>query len=299
MEMDTLIVDTNFVMNKVGKTGWVIVDVRFPGDYAKAHIPGAVGLPAWISKLFAEDKKRQEKVLTQVEQAFGDMGIGSDSHVIVYGDPTNVHWNAVLFWILEASGCNSSNLKSTVQFYDGGVNRWQVEGGTLDNNVPTIIPTTYKAATGVMRGVKSDEILHIVESKDEVIILDTRTPAEYNGTDVRALRGGHIPQAINIDFMKNFDLATFRMFPLDQLRDLYKDLPHDRRVITYCQTGSRASYTYLVLRALGYNDVAIYHDGWRVYGSDLRSPVEDETWFDFTKINMLMNSVNKLEEKIA
>ena len=45
--MDTLIVDTNFVMNKVGKTGWVIVDVRFPGDYAKAHIPGAVGLPAW------------------------------------------------------------------------------------------------------------------------------------------------------------------------------------------------------------------------------------------------------------
>jgi thiosulfate/3-mercaptopyruvate sulfurtransferase len=159
-------------------------------------------------------------------------------------------------------------------------------------------PTTFKAATGVNRGAKADEILRIVEGRSKAILLDTRTPGEYDGTDVRALRGGHIPQSININFMQNFDLKTFGMFPLDQLQDLYKDVPKDQRVITYCQSGARASYTYLVLRALGYADVANYHDGWRVYGSDLQFTVEDESWYDFNKVNMMMNVVNTLQQKL-
>jgi len=273
--MKNVIVDSDFVKDRIGQSGWVIVDVSFPEAYGKGHIPGAVGLPGWVSKLFAEDKKRHATVHARLEQLFGEMGIGSDSHIIVYGDPANVGWNAVLFWILEAAGCNSSQMKSTVQYYDGGVNRWQADGGTLDQELPTVKPTKFKAAAGVTRGVKSEEILSIVEGKSKAVVLDARTPGEYNGTDVRALRGGHIPQAINIDFMKNFDPATFNMKPFEQLQDLYKSVPKDRRVITYCQTGARASYSYLVLRALGYEDVAIYHDGWRVYGSDLHLPVEE------------------------
>jgi len=60
------------------------------------------------------------------------------------------------------------------------------------------------------------------------------------------------------------------MLPLDQLQEIYKDVPKSERVIVHCQTGQRASYAYLVLRALGYDDVANYGDGWRVYGSDLK-----------------------------
>jgi thiosulfate/3-mercaptopyruvate sulfurtransferase len=163
---------------------------------------------------------------------------------------------------------------------------------------PTVKPAAFKAASGVKRGAKIDEILRIVAGKSKAIIIDTRTPGEYGGTDMRSLRGGHIPRAINIDFMKNFDLATFRMIPLDRLQDLYKAVPKARRVITYCQTGQRAAYTYLVLRALGYQDVAIYHDGWRVYGSDLKLPVENETWYDFNKINAAIKAVSKMAETL-
>ena len=69
-------------------------------------------------------------------------------------------------------------------------------------------------------------------------------------------------------------------------------------MITHCQTGQRASYSYLVLRALGYKDVAIYHDGWRVYGSELKLPVEDETWDDFNKVNGAVKAVKELQEKM-
>ena len=295
--MENIIVDSKFVMDKIGKAGWVIVDVRFAEDYAKGHIPGSVGLPAWVSKMFSDDTKRQATVIARLEQMFGEMGIGIDSQVIVYGAPANVHWNAVPFWILEAGGCNSARRKGTVRYYDGGVEGWQAEGGTLDQAIPVVKPVKFKAAPGVKRGAKIEEILRIVAGKSKAIIIDTRTPGEYGGTDVRSLRGGSIPWAVNIDFMKNFDLTTFRMLPLDRLRDLYKDVPKARRVITYCQTGSRASYSYLVLRALGYQDVAIYHDGWRVYGSDLKLPVENETWYDFNKINSAINAVSRMAGK--
>lgn len=296
--MESLIIDSDFVKDKIGKPGWVLVDVRFTEDFDKGHIPGAVGLPGWLSKIFAADTKRQSTVLAQIEQTLGDMGIDKDSHVIVYGDPVNVGWNGVLFWILEAFGCNSSLSEGTVQFYDGGVNRWQADGGMLDQTSPTVKPVQYKAVEGARRGAKADEIIHILEGKEKGFVLDARTPAEFNGTDVKALRGGHIPETVNIDFMNNFDPTTFRMLPLEKLNYLYKDVPKNQRVIVYCQTGARASYTYLVLRALGYQDVANYHDGWRVYGSDLKLPVQDETWYDFTKINVMMNIVNQLQKKM-
>jgi thiosulfate/3-mercaptopyruvate sulfurtransferase len=296
-----LIVDSAFVKDKIGKAEWVLIDMRFTEDYGQGHIPGAVNLPAWVSKMFAEDTKRQATVIPRMEQTLSDMGIGNDSHVIVYGDPANVHWNTVMFWILEALGCNSELMKCTVQFYDGGVDRWKADGGTLDQAATTVKPVLFKAAEGARakRAVKSDEIVRIAEGKEQkAVIVDVRSANEYNGTDVRALRGGHIPRAINIDFSKNFDAENFKMLPLDQLQGIYKDIPKTMRVVTHCQTGQRASYTYLVLRALGYNDVAIYHDGWRVYGSDLRLPVADETWYDFNKVNGAVKAVKALQEKM-
>jgi hypothetical protein len=42
--------------------------------------------------------------------------------------------------------------------------------------------------------------------------------------------------------------------------------------------------------------VAIYDDGWRVYGSNLPLAAEDETWFDFTKVNNALQAVKDLEK---
>jgi thiosulfate/3-mercaptopyruvate sulfurtransferase len=293
-----LIVDTKFVMDKIGKPGWVLLDMRFPEEFVEGHIPGAVELPAWVAKVYADDMKRQASVRARMERMIGELGIGGDSHVIVYGDPVLIGWSTVMFWVLEDFGCNSVLQKCTVQFYDGGVNRWQADGGMLDKGETKPKPVPFKAAAGVKRGAKADEMLRIVEGNQKAFVVDVRTLDEYNGMDVRALRGGHIPRAINIDVAKNFDPETYRMLPLDQLRDLYRDVPKEQRVITYCQTGGRAAYTYLVLRALGYWNVAIYDDGWRVYGSDLKFPVEDETWYDFNRLSGTIKAVNKMQEII-
>lgn len=293
-----LIVDTAFVKDKTGKPEWVLVDMRGAEDYSRGHIPGAVGLPAWVSKAFADDTKRQTESLAKMEQTLGEMGIGNDSHIIVYGEPKHISWNAVMFWAMELFGCNSDSMKCTVRYYDEGVDGWKADGGILDQTVPAVKPATFKAAAASKRGAKADEVVRIAEGKNKGIIIDVRSSNEHKGLDVRALRGGHIPKAVNIDFAKNFDSTTFRMLPLNQLQGFYKDIPKTERVVVHCQTGARASYTYLVLRALGYKDVANYHDGWRVYGSDLKLPVEDETWYDFHKVNMTIKAVKEMQEKV-
>jgi len=293
-----LIVDTAFVKDKTGKHGWVLVDMRDADAYKQGHIPEAVNLPAWVSKAFADDTKRQTESLAKMEQTLGEMGIGNDSHIIVYGEPKHASWNAVMFWALELFGCNSDSMKCTVRFYDEGVNGWKADGGTLDRTAPAVKPATFKTVATSKRGAKADEVVRIAEGKERGVIVDVRSANEYKGLDVRALRGGHIPKAVNIDFAKNFDANTFRMLPLEQLQEIYKDVPKSERVVVHCQTGGRASYTYLVLRALGYDDVANYGDGWRVYGSDLKLPVEDETWYDFNKVNAAIKAVKEIQEKV-
>jgi len=293
-----LIVDTAFLNDKIGKPDWVIMDVRFPDEYREGHIPGAVLLPGWISKLYADDTKRSETVLPGLEKTIGEMGIGNESHVIVYGVPSRTGSNAVMFWVLEAMGCNSSHAKCTVHFYDGGIERWQTEGGKLEQAETKAQATKFKAAPGARRGANVDEVKQVVDGKKKGVIVDARTTAEYEGTDVRALRGGHIPKAVNIDHLKNFNPKSYRMLPLSELKSLYEDIPSYTRVITYCQSGGRGAYAYLALRALGYKDVAIYHDGWRVYGSNLSLPVENETWFDFTKVNSTVKAVRELQDKM-
>lgn len=294
----SLLVDTTFVKDKIGKPDWVIVDMRFPAEYAEGHIPGAVLLPGWISKIFAEDTKRSSTVLPRLEKNFGEMGISNTSHVIVYGAVSRTSWNGVMFWVLELSGCNSSPATCTVQFYDGGIDRWQEEGGELEQKETKAVARTFKMASVAGRGVNGDSLMAIVENVEDAIIIDTRTAGEYDGTDIRALRGGHMPKAVNIDYAKNFNPETYRLLTIDELQLLYKDISLDSRIVTHCQTGQRAAYAYLVLRVLGYNNVGIYHDGWRVYGSNLNLPVESETWFDFTKVNSTMKAVQELQSEM-
>jgi len=293
----SLLVDTGFLKDKVGKPGWVIMDVRFPDEYAEGHIPGAVLLPGWISKLFADDTKRSATVIPRMEKEIGEMGIGNESHVVVYGSVSRTSWNAVMFWVLETMGCNSTLSKCTVHFYDGGMEQWLEEGGKIDQAEAKTQAVPFKAAPGAKRGANGDEVMQVVEGKEKAVIIDARTVGEYEGNDVRALRGGHMPKAVNIDYARNFSPETYRMLPLSELKSLYQDIPASGRVITHCQTGQRAAYTYLVLRALGYQDVAIYHDGWRVYGSNLNLPADSETWFDFTKVNGLAKAVLELQSE--
>ena len=68
-----------------------------------------------------------------------------------------------------------------------------------------------------------------------------------------------------------------------------------RRMISFWIGAIFSTMTYLQLRLLGFKDPANWDESWRVYGSQLSYPVEDEQWYNFADVN---NKIKSLEAKV-
>jgi thiosulfate/3-mercaptopyruvate sulfurtransferase len=82
-----------------------------------------------------------------------------------------------------------------------------------------------------------------------VQIVDARTPEEFAGEDIRAIRGGHIPGAVNIPYEQNWldpetpaklsrkqltSNAGMSLKSVADLKRLYSKLDPSKETIVYC-----------------------------------------------------------------
>ena len=288
----------------INKSNWVVVDCRDLKDYAKGHIPGAISFGKRCKKALRDTTSRAFRDVSKYEKLFGAVGIGNDTHVVVYGEHSvtdTLKDTAVAFWIFEYMGLKN------VHFLNGGIDGWINAGYGLDNK-PTIKPAkTFKAKVINSRYASTAEIAAIANGKKKAQVVDARSSKEHKGSDIRALRGGRIPNTtVNISHKDTFDtskdpasgeMVDNGFFSYEKVAGFYKDLDRNKRTIGYCQTGTRSTLTYLQLRLLGFKDPANYDESWRVYGSHNNDyPVDAEQWFDFNKIRKLEKKVEKLEK---
>jgi thiosulfate/3-mercaptopyruvate sulfurtransferase len=246
----------------------VIVDVRQPFFYAQAHIPGAVSLPLVLLLSGTAGVPNAETLAGQLGRA----GITRESHVVAY-DEGGSSSAARLYWLLTAYG------HPRVSVLDGGVTAWRHSG--LDWEYVPVAPEPADYPTPqIDAAVLSDagDVLGSLGADDRVLV-DTRSPAEYLGLQATALRNGHIPGAINIDWSANFRNVdgVALLQDDDSLRALYgtAGLTSDKFITVYCASGMRASQTFAVLRNLGYPRVSIYLPGWNEWGNWADTPVDE------------------------
>ncbi len=82
------------------------------------------------------------------------------------------------------------------------------------------------------------------------------------------------------------------------LKELYKGLDPKKEVIAYCQTGTRSTQTYAVLRDMGFQKIRNYDDSWIVWGSQVDLPVANVSYYDFVKANAAISRLDALEKKV-
>lgn len=101
-----------------------------------------------------------------------------------------------------------------------------------------IIPLLFFMSTGLGEQIdnSSKTLEEMVEDGDDIVIIDVRTPAEYND--------GHIIGAVNK--------------PYDEIDKLMNNIPKDKQIVLYCRSGRRSGIAAKTLQGMGYKKILDY-----------------------------------------
>lgn len=253
----------------LGDPRLLIVDLSGSENYARFHVPGAVHLPAQAlqcGRQPAPGKLPEPETLTLI---FSRLGLTPDKHVVAYDDEGG-GWAGRLIWTLDVLGHRHRS------YLNGGLHAWVNEGHPTEQEPAAPRPSNYMATPTATARVSAEELM--AELGDPALaIWDARSPAEYRGERLVAQRGGHIPGAVNLDWLELMDRErNLRLLPEAELRERLTrlGLTPDKRVVTHCHSHHRSGLTYLALRALGYDNARAYDGSWGEWGNRTDTPIE-------------------------
>ncbi len=264
-----LLIETGELGKRLGEAGLRIVDTRSKEEYNKGHIPGAVNLRVQALDDLAANKKGLPIAASNAEELFGGLGIGGDTTVVAYDGPKNPYGGARLFYVLEFFG------HSKVRVLNGGFAKWGQEGRPISAETPAPVKAVFVARPRPELSATAEQVRGKL-GEPTVCLLDARSDDEYSGKDVRASRGGRIPGAVNVDYLRTIRPEDHTFRSAEELRKIFEGagVTPDRETITYCHTGGRAAHDYFVLRLLGYQRLKNYDGSWAEWGNSDTLPVE-------------------------
>jgi len=261
------VISTSQLHSIIGDRNVLIIDTRPFSSYAESHIPGAVNIDLmqfhWIdtSKSGIIQFNKQSRLL------LSNIGVTKDKFVVFYDDISGMSASRGVWLLLYFS-------HPKVAMLDGGFNKWKAEGYKTEIKTNPFMHSNFRGESNPKLLADFIRINSVIKSKKKrSFIIDARSKDEYSGSTIRASRGGRIPTAINIDWNDNLvQSGVFKSH--EELEQIYKKLPKDAEVITYCQGGYRAANTFVILKMLGYTNVRMYLGSWGEWGNRLNLPIE-------------------------
>ena len=276
------LVDSMWLEDRIDDPNLVILEVRYYPHryYTVGHIPGARQVQRFkdLGDNFAEPMMRfpDHKVF---QETLRNWGVNNNSTIVLYDD-SRTALASRLFFMLKLYGFNMDQVK----MLNGGTIEWSAM-----NEMSTVAPevrkgnVTLKPADQSMLVEWTDIFDDVVSRRDDnIILLDARPRDQYTGERVNgAVRGGHIPGAINIVSLDATDGVSQKWHDDSVLEAMYQDLPRDKAIYVYCHDGFRKTLTWMQLKHLGFEDVRLYNGGWAHWGNAFSLPiVEGDKPFD-------------------
>jgi thiosulfate/3-mercaptopyruvate sulfurtransferase len=248
----------------------LLVDVCSAEAYAEAHVPGALHVSP--AELQAGNKPAVGKLPSNeaLQAIFSRLGL-SDQHHVVAMDREGGGWAGRLLWTLDVLG------HEAYSYLNGGVHAWNAEGLELSSDVPRVSPVQFEVSINKAPIASAEHIVSRLGDQD-FAIWDARSAEEHRGEKVLSQRGGHIPGAVNIDWLELIDRDNnYRLIDLDALQTRLDalGLGAESEIVTHCQSHHRSSLTYLVMKILGYPRVRGYDGSWSEWGNLADTPIND------------------------
>jgi thiosulfate/3-mercaptopyruvate sulfurtransferase len=209
--------------------------------------------------------------LSTLNALFDRLGYSEECEFVVYDDEGG-GWAGRFAWTLDVLGHRRWG------YLDGGIHAWAARGGALESGHEATPPAASVDLTIDRAPIASlEDVLAAIDDPAQQI-WDVRSREEFLGLRSGSARAGHIPGAVNLDWLLLKD-------PEHDQR-LKQDLPAllashgvdpDKRIITHCQTHHRSGLSYMVGRLLGFSDIRAYDGSWAEWGNRDDTPVTTDT----------------------
>ena len=273
------LVSPDWLAERLHDPGIRIIEISSKSDdtvYQEGHIPGAVW--KFWKEFCWHESMREFPDPEEMGRRLGRLGAGRETTIVLYGDP--VQYGSYAYWVLTMAG------HPDLRLLDGARTRWSGEGRPLSREAPNFDPVDYRSAEGDPSSRIGREDIRDNLDRPGRILLDVRSPEEYNGDRVMppphfdhgAERKGRIPGAVHLYYRRlmNED-DTFKS--VEELRAIFAEVGiapgMKEEVAVYCRLSHRATLAWIAMRSLlGLTNVRIYDGSWTEWGSIVGFPIE-------------------------
>ncbi|MDH4066172.1 MAG: rhodanese-like domain-containing protein, partial [Acidobacteriota bacterium] len=185
-----LLVETAWLATHTTDPDLRIVDLR-PRGYDEGHIPEAV----WLDNNWIRNPAAPPDFLptpSEFEALMTTLGVGPSTRVVAYDERGGIY-AARLWWVLTYYG------HADVALLNGGWTAWTLERRATSTETPTpTAPAPFRVKPSLTGHATAADVLAAI-NKPGVKIVDARTQAEIDGTDLRRIkRGGFIESSVPV-----------------------------------------------------------------------------------------------------